>query len=366
MWRFAGTFRILGVVRMAATGRASWLISALAWWCRALAAGLPRGLRLVLGLERERLIVDLDEGEARLGRLLGTAHEDLGSYPLDRQLDQLLDFDLDDLDVVVRLPAEAGLRRVVEVPLAAADSLAETLGYEIERQTPFRTDQVRIAYRELARDTTAETITVGLLVVPRDQLRVALDTVRGLGLTPTAMTAGRGDGALDFNLLPPHPGAAAPRSPVVTLLWTAAAACLVLAVATPFFRLELARRDAAHRLAAAEAAARPALAAERTGLGAREDALRRLLQRSDAGAPMVVLLEELSRLLPDDVSLSQLAIRQDGVELHGTAASAAAVVSRLDGSGRYEAIAFRSPVVRDPVTGLERFHLAARFRAAAG
>lgn len=350
---------------MAATGRASWLISAFAWWCRALAAGIPRRLRLQLGLERERLIVDLDEGEVRLGRRLGAVLQDLGRYPLDSRLDHHIDFEPDDVDVVVRLPAQAGLRRVVEVPLAAAETLTETLGYEVERQTPFRADQVRFAYRELARDAAAETITVDLLVVPREQLRRALDTARQLGLSPTAMTAGSGDEALGFNLLPPQPRIATPRSPVVTLLWAVAAACLMLAMATPSFRAELARRDAAQRLAAAEAAARPVLAGQ-AGSAAREDTLHRLVQRSDAGAPMVVLLEELSRLLPDDVALSQLAIRKDGVELHGTAASAAAVVRRLDGSGRYQAIAFRSPVVRDPVTGLERFHVVARFRAAAG
>lgn len=350
---------------MAARRRASWLIPAFVWWTGALAAGLPRGLRLALGLERRRLIVDLAGDEARLSQFSGDRREDLGRFALDRPLDHLIDFDLADAEVVVRLPAQAGLRRTVEIPIAAADTLAETLSYEVERQTPFRTDEVRFAFREVTRDPTAGIITVDLLVVPREQLRLALDAARRLGLPPTAITAGADDDALAFNLLPAQQHASVPRSPIATLLWAAAAACLLLAVATPFFRLELARRDAAHRLAAAEAAARPLLA-QTASLGAREDALRLLLQQSVAAAPMVVLLEELSGLLPDDVSLSQLTIRKDGVELQGTAASAAAVVSRLDGSGRYEAIAFRSPVVRDPVTGLERFHVAARFRMAAG
>lgn len=350
---------------MAAARRASPLSSAFAWWLAALAAGLPAGVRRALRVARTRLIVDLDGDEARVGRLSGERREDLGRYRLDRPAGGAIDLDDGDADVIVRLPAQAGLRRKVEVPLAAAESLGEALGYEIERQTPFRAEQVRFAYRELARDETAGVITVDLLVVPREQLRKALDAAARLGLTPTAMTAGSGDDALAFNLLPARPRQAAPTSQKTTLLWAVGVACLVLALATPFFRLELARRDAAHRLAAAEATARPLLA-EHARVGDRVEALQRLIRRGNADAPMVVLLDELTQLLPDDVSLSQLAIRKDGIELHGTAASAAGVVSRLDGSGRYEAIAFRSPLVRDPLTGLERFHIAARFRGAAG
>ena len=364
LWRFAPEFWC-GVDEMAAARRASPLTSAFAWWRAALAAGLPGALRRGLGLERARLIVDLDGDEARLSRSVGALREDLGRYALDRPIDDQLDLDLAELDVIIRLPAQAGLRREVEIPIAAEESLTEALGYEIERQTPFRTDQVRFAYRELARDAAAGIITVDLLVMPREQLRAALDAAARLGLTPASVTAGSGDAVLAFNLLPSRPRQAAPRSQAATLLRAVGIACLLLALATPFFRLELARRDAAQRLAAAEAEARPLLA-ERAKLGDRLDALRLLVRRNHADAPMVVLLEELTRLLPDDVSLGQLAIRKDGVELHGTTASAAAVVSRLDGSGRYAAIAFRSPVVRDPVTGLERFHIAARFRGAAG
>jgi general secretion pathway protein L len=342
---------------MAVARRKSPVLAAFAWWFAALAAGLPATLRRALGLERAQLILDLDGDDVRLGRRRGNAWEDLGHHRPD--------LELVDADVIVRLPAQAGLRREIEIPIAAAESLPEALGYEVERQTPFRTDQVHFAYRELARDAAAGIITVDLLVVPREQIRMALDTAARLGFTPTAMTAGADAAALDFNLLPARPRQPAPASRSATLLWAIAAACLVLALATPFFRVELARREAESRLVAAEAAARPILE-QRARLGDREETLRSLVRRNAAGMSTVVLLEELTRVLPDDASLSQLAIRKDGVELHGTAASAAAVVSRLDSSGRYEAIAFRSPVVRDPVTGLERFHLAARFRAAAG
>jgi general secretion pathway protein L len=346
---------------MAARGRRSPLAAIWEWWLAALGAGLPGPMRRAFGLARERLVVDLVGDTARLSRRSDSQHQDLGPLQPGEAPPPLAD----DTEIIIRLPANAGLRREVQVPLAAAESLAETQSYQIDRQTPFPADQVSFAHRAIARDAVAGTFPVDLLVAPRDRLRAALARARALGLVPTAMTVGANDEALAFNLLPAR--AANSRAvPLQTrILWAVAVAALALALATPVFRVELERRQAAQRLATAEAAARPLLA-ERAKVGDRLEALRLLGRHSGAGIPIVVLLEELTRLLPDDASLSQLGIGQESLELHGTAASAAEVVSRLDGSGRYATISFRSPVVRDPLTGLERFQLSARFRSAAG
>ena len=74
--------------------------------------------------------------------------------------------------------------------------------------------------------------------------------------------------------------------------------------------------------------------------------------------PLVVqVLDELTRLIPDQAHLLQLELREKTVELHGFASTASDLIGLLEQSPLFKAPQFRSPVTQDRRSGAERFHI---------
>jgi general secretion pathway protein L len=81
--------------------------------------------------------------------------------------------------------------------------------------------------------------------------------------------------------------------------------------------------------------------------------------------PVVRVWEELTRILPDDAWLTDIAIDGDMLTITGFAAeSAAALIATLDASQLFSAPNFTSPVVRIPGQSGERFEIRLRVQPA--
>ena len=89
------------------------------------------------------------------------------------------------------------------------------------------------------------------------------------------------------------------------------------------------------------------------------DAVRK--GKKDA-VPVVQVWEELTRRLPDDVWLTDLAIDGQTIGITGFARASAGLISDLGGSPLFTDAAFTAPVVRVPGELGERFELQARVR----
>lgn len=81
--------------------------------------------------------------------------------------------------------------------------------------------------------------------------------------------------------------------------------------------------------------------------------------------PVVRVWEELTRILPDDAWLTDIAVDGDMLTITGfAAASAAALIATLDASELFSAPSFTSPVVRIPGQSGERFEIRLRVQPA--
>ena len=74
----------------------------------------------------------------------------------------------------------------------------------------------------------------------------------------------------------------------------------------------------------------------------------------------VTVLDELTRVLPDDSWLEQLTLRSAEVQLRGYSANASAVIALLEGSDVFENVEFRAPVTRLKTPPVERFNISAQ------
>jgi general secretion pathway protein L len=78
--------------------------------------------------------------------------------------------------------------------------------------------------------------------------------------------------------------------------------------------------------------------------------------------PLVAVIDELSRQVPDGSWLTSFSISGPDIVLEGVSPSAAAISLGLGRNPAFEAARFRSPISRDSVNGLEHFHLGLTIR----
>ena len=91
---------------------------------------------------------------------------------------------------------------------------------------------------------------------------------------------------------------------------------------------------------------------------AAEEALKALQARKWTAPSAVMVLEALSKTLPDDAHLSELRIESGKVQIAGSAADAPALIRLIEQSRRFTQATFFAPTVRAPGGG-ESFHIEA-------
>jgi general secretion pathway protein L len=333
-----------------------------AWWLGELAGLVPRRFRRAARRERRGAVLAFDrtgvtvlERTASGERVLGSVTGD--DSDRDRRLGELLkQARRPGRAVTVRLSGELGLRKVLDLPLAARDDLDQMLRLEMDRLTPFRAEEVYFAYRVLASDAQARRLTVELQLAPRREVERALEAAHAIGVVPAAVQLT--DGGLDapLDLLAGESGHKAREGRLTRVLALLALALAIAAVVIPLQRQRASLAALEAKVTAAQAQAEESLA-----LRTRLERLTRsaeFLVADKTRQPMVVaVLDELTRLLPDQAYIIQLGMHDGTVELHGYATTASDLIGLLEQSPLFRAPQFRSPVTQDPRSGTERFHV---------
>ncbi len=342
----------------------------LAWWGGELRACLPLRWRQRFRVS-ERSILLRREGDelAVLAHREGVSEElgRLAAIPpeaLPAALNELLDEDSREARRILLIAPQAVLRRTLHLPVAALDNLSSVLGFELDRQTPFRADQVHYDSRVLPHEPDARQAPVQLALITRERLTKELADIDGLASTLSAVDAADAHGArAGFNFLPPEQRARRNH----TFGWLMAG----LAMVALFFlwlgmnRIIDNRAEAIERLKAevdaqrneARAVARLREELDTAAAGANFLAVEKASQPS-----MLLLLDELTRRLPDDTFLERMSVARGELTMAGQSTQAPKLVELLQ-----DAATFRSPALSGPIqpdrSGKDRFNIAAKFGA---
>ena len=341
------------------------------WWFGELASLVPVRVRRLFNRKVDTVVVQLEGSEVVIGRRSGDRFTEiarvdtagLGSEEERKAIARLVrKFSLRRLNVAVRIPAEQTLQKTVRLPLAAEENLRQVLGFELERHTPFSRDEVYFDFSVSKRDAAAQQIEIDLTVAPREVVDEAIERAAGWGLEADVVdvASGKPGAGADVNLLAERQLGERPSSSnaLNVTLAVAAVALSVTAVYIPLARYE---RDAAalQRMVAearsqAETAVR--LREEIDGLVGNR---RFLIDRKRQTPAITAILDELTRLIPDDTWLFRLQLKADSVALAGYSPAASALLGALEASPILQKTRFGSPVTQDPRIGLDRFNLSA-------
>jgi general secretion pathway protein L len=273
--------------------------------------------------------------------------------------------DRQDLRLALCLPQDAVLRRRLLLPDAARDNLRQIGAFEMDRQTPFRPEQVYYDLRELPGQAPTGRVAAELVAVPRAAVDSKLEHLRNAGIAIDAVDLCDGDKRLGVNLLPPEMARVHrdPRRRLNLALAGAAALLLLLCLAQWLHNRSDALADMQTQVDDMHADAQK-VSALRKQLEDSAGASGFLARRKTESVAVVDVLQDLTARIPDDTWLERFTVDSSGhVGMQGQSAKAAPLIDVLQGSKLLTGANFQGVIQRDPATNKERFYMDAQLRA---
>jgi general secretion pathway protein L len=345
------------------------------WWSGELIALMPQWLRQSSANAANELLIEVTPQSVLFQRWLQGSLTEQGR--VDRQSGdndaqgiafQVLFSKLHKRDerVALWIAETQCLVKQIELPLAAAKNLRQVLGFEMDRHTPFKAEQVYFDFRVLRVDNQKNRLIVKLVVVPRSEIDNSLDLLERWGAPANAayvasIAVPDGDA---INLMPTERNTTQPSklrgiNPGLLLL---ALLLAMAAITIPIWQ----KRQAVIALlpivdrAKQQAKETDALRREQERLAAEYNFM---LDKKQAILPLIVLLDELSGLLPDDTWVQQFNLKGKELQIQGETGSSSKLIALIESTRILHDANFRSPLTKGDMPNSERYHLAAEIKA---
>lgn len=342
----------------------------LAWWGRELASLIPKSLKdgahhsgrfLMIALEASEAVILLknksnwtEEGRIPLDSTANTAHHSFDSMTRSVVRSKT--------PVVLRLPAQHGLLKILEFPLASARDLRKILENQMGRVTPYQAHQVYFDYRLLDRDFAKDKLRVELIASPRDFVDVTLTKLESWGIKPDFLDLGDTDKPTVhmINLSErSNDGEQVRTRPWLNGLLVLANVILIAIVLGTSLAGKAKIETELHQ----QVATWTMKAAATAKLRAKVDQARAetvyLGEQKRTSPRAIVMLNEVTKVMPDGTWLEHIKFKNNVVQLYGYSPRAATLIAITERSPMFQNAQFRAPVTQHGPHGTERFHLSA-------
>ena len=365
----------MGAARLRDFARRHGLAEFWSWWIRELAALVPSRPRAAVQRRRMRPVLAFDTDTATLWRpvqkdgrvtMMEVATVPLSADPVvladaraavSRVLGRAGSATTPGPKIVVALSPRTTLRKTLVVPAAVEGDLRQALGYDLDRHTPFKPDELYFDAAVMSRDNAHAQIRVELVAARRAHVDAAIRHAQSLGTTVVAVVpdAPTSAAASRFNLLPQElrqNGARWKRWQI----WVPIGALVAVALIAVLLPLWQKREYAIALNEVAGQAFQQASVSEslRNELDRQVNDYNFALERKYAFPSAVQILDDVTRLLPDDTWLTQLEIKTTGrgkeaqheLLVRGESANAGRLVTLLEDSKLFTQAAPRSPTTK--------------------
>ncbi len=266
--------------------------------------------------------------------------------------------------VELTLKPQRFLFRPFELPGRAAEFLDGIIRAQIDRLTPWNASEAAFGWskpHEAATDRIALTVAA---------------TARPLISPYVRAIAGLGAQSVQVFTIPPDDDAEAPaikvmeertsgvldvgkiRQLLIVILIATGIAASAATIGSTLIGISLDAQQAAlaRRIAGLRAAAG---ASSNDALGSLAAARHTVEVRKHTAPPSVMIIETLSRILPDDTYVTELHIEDNRIQLVGITHDAPSLIGLMEQSGLFARATFFAPTTRSPADPGERFHIEA-------
>jgi len=344
----------------------------LEWWRGELRPLIPPSVMRWFEVPGEKLLITSTATEWLLWRSGKAGEQLLDRLAIDTDPEQLrerlqacLDRFQEALTAVIYcLPSAQSLCKRLRLPIAVEANLQQAVGFELDRQTPFKADEVYYDVKVVQRD--APFIDVDLFIILRSEVDAKLQQLARLGLNLQGVDIDRAVDAKDagqsppqplqINLLPPDKrGRRSNRR--VRINWALAASALVLVALLMFETLYL-RGNTLQQLQQQ----RDALRSEAMQVSKLEQQLDEAIEAANflaeqqARTPMMLdVLAEVTSLLPEHTWILRMQMTGKELELLGLSDSSQQMIELLDQSEMLGNTSFKGTIATDRRLNKERF-----------
>jgi len=261
-------------------------------------------------------------------------------------------------NVHVLLPSGSYLRKQLTLPLSAQEDLRGVLALEMNRLTPFSTEQVYFDFRILSSEPQNQSLSLELAVVQRERVDGWLTLLKRSGFVPRSIGIDNGWHGLNL-LLPQLQQALSLKSIWPTFLL----ATLVLVLGTTAWYLPLLKQQQRLQTFRSQVANLAPQVEEMKKLHWEIEELRtssqQLIDIRRTTRPIVDIVLELTNLLPNDSWLRHLQVKTGEIVMTGETKREADLLVHLERSPMFKQVRFVSPLTRIPGSPYTRFHLSA-------
>ena len=260
------------------------------------------------------------------------------------------------VDILMR--PDQVLFRAVDFPKQAADFLGGMIRAQIDRLTPWTANDAVFGMTAPA-PVAGDRIALTLAATSKQTIEPLVKLAQNLGaasvvgqVVPVDAASGTDRVTLFERRLTGASMIDAPRLLRVALLGSCAAALLSFAISSYVVgSLEAEQQELGRRIAQRRAALRL-----NPGSGSAETLLARRKQTSPSS---VMVLEGISRVLPDSTYVTELRIEGDKMQVAGLTQDAPALIRLIEQSPQFTRATFFAPTTRAPEDPGERFHVEA-------
>lgn len=336
-----------------------------AWWLAELAGMLPSSNSIAGKNTQRGLIVRLDEKntslqweERQTTEVVATKFTSalaLEKYNHAIHKDKKLAVDT----CSIQLPNKKILRRLITLPSSTEENLQNVVSYEMDRYTPFSKDDVYFDVKVKERNQKDQKITVELSVIKKTILDEVIEfaSASNISIQNTfVVVSEEGDSVEHFAFIQDQGQSNAQRNPSKVNKYLAILAVLLALVA---LALPIVKNYWQAELYKSELLVMDEDVNQVRALQAKYKAIKQdvdfIAQQTSHSMQALDLLNELSKIVPDDTSLTRLLLEDGVVRVRGNSKAASRLISIIDSSENFVGVRFVAPVTQNSKTGKESF-----------
>ncbi|MFI3120425.1 MAG: PilN domain-containing protein [Methylococcaceae bacterium] len=266
---------------------------------------------------------------------------------------------------ILRLTAQEAIQKELALPSAVKENLSQVVAYELDRYTPFKTEQVYFAVKPLEGENEPGQIRVMLVLTPKETLDALYEDLKTMEITPLFADYEACPNDLErrydgYNLLPESFREKTANTPRLIYSALSAAAFLLLgAVLVLPVWFEHRTVDALQEKIDAIEKDAKGVNALQLQIDAMVNETKLLIAEKNAAPAVVDIFNALSALIKDDTWLSYAQYSDGHLQIQGESPAASALIGVLEESELFANVRFVSPVIQDKVSKQERFQITA-------
>lgn len=253
--------------------------------------------------------------------------------------------------VLLRLSPGDVVERTIQIPEAASDVIEPVLQNQMERIVPWSQDDTRYGFRVVGPNATSpDQLDIHVVATTRSILDTALGRARSVGLTPYAIDfapVAEGASAIELMSLAPDPVKKAERA--LNGFFALLLAFGVIISAFGLYHMwsqQVQNDDLTAKIASAKARVEEVKRLNDENFLLRQQR-ERLVRRKMEEPAVMVLIEALSRALPDSAYLTELEIHGRDTRIVGKSDDPTALITVLEATPQFEDVHFSAATTRE-------------------